>query len=183
MLLIGCIICVVAILLSVILPTVKNNIKNLTKNYLYDITVSAGERIELAASEKDIAAVLEAGSLSQLVGSIGLEGIESSYAYVVGADGIMLYHPTESKIGQPVENEVVSGVVKEIQAGGRKIEPQVVDYEFKGVIKYAAYYVNEDADFILVISADEDEVMQPITRIMQISLMIAILIVIICQDL
>lgn len=180
-LLIGCIICVVAILLSVILPTVKNNIKNLTKNYLYDITVSAGERIELAASDKDVAAVLDAESLKRLVGSIGLEGIESSYAYVVGADGIMLYHPTESKIGQPVENAVVSGVVKDIQAGSRSIEPQVVDYEFKGVIKYAAYYVNEGADFILVISADEDEVMQPITRIMQISLIIAVLIVIICS--
>lgn len=181
LLLITCIIAVVVVLLFLILPNVKNSMKNLTQNYLYDITVSAGERINLAASENDMETVLDAESLNRLVGSVGLEGVTSSYAYVVASDGIMLYHPTESKIGEPVENAVVSGVVKEIQAGNKNIAPQVVDYEFKGVIKYAAYYVNENADFILVISADEDEVMKPITRIMQISVVAAVLIIIICS--
>ena len=181
LLLIACIIGVVVTLLFLILPNVKNSMKNLTQNYLYDITVSAGERINLAVSETDPETILEAESLNRLVGNVGLEGVDSSYAYVVGSDGIMLYHPTESKIGQPVENAVVTAVVQEIQAGHNNIEPQVVDYEFKGVIKYAAYYVNENADFILVISADEDEVMQPITRIMQISIVAAVMIIIICS--
>lgn len=181
LLLIACIVGVVVILLFLILPNVKNSMKDLTKNYLYDITVSSGERINLAVSGNDMEAVLNTEALERLVGSIGLEGIDSSYAYVVGSDGIMLYHPTESKIGQPVENAVVSGVVKEIQAGSKDIEPQVVDYEFNGSIKYAAYYVNAGADFILVISADEDEVMQPITEIMKISAQIAALIIVICS--
>lgn len=181
LLLIACIIGVVVILLFLILPNVKNSMKDLTQNYLYDITVSAGERINLAASESGIETVLDAEALNRLVGSIGLEEVSSSYAYVVASDGIMLYHPTESKIGEPVENAVVSGVVKEIQAGNTNIEPQVVEYEFKGVIKYAAYYVNENADFILVISADEDEVMKPITKIMQISIAAAVLIIVICS--
>lgn len=93
----------------------------------------------------------------------------------------MLYHPTESKIGQHVENAVVSGVVKEIQAGNKNIQPQVVDYEFSGTVKYAAYYVAEGADFILVISADEDEVMEPITKIMQISAIAALMIIVVCS--
>ena len=155
--------------------------KDLTQNYLYDITVSAGERINLAISAKDMETILETESLRQLVGNAGIADIDSSYAYVVGSDGIMLYHPTESKIGQPVENAVVSNIVKEIQGGSKNIKSQVVDYEFNGDIKYAAYYVNEDADFILVISADEDEVMQPITRIMQISAGTAVLIIIVCS--
>lgn len=181
LMLIACIVGVVVILLLLILPNVKNSIKDLTHNYLYDITISAGERINLAAADNDIAAVLDAESLERLAGGIGLAGIDSSYAYVVSSDGIMLYHPTESKIGQPVENAVVSGVVKKIQAGSHQIEPQVVDYEFNGVIKYAAYYVNEGNDFILVISADEDEIMQPITRIMQVSVAIAVLTVLVCS--
>lgn len=181
LLLIASIVGAVVILLLLILPNVKNSMKNLTQNYLYDITVSAGERIELAASEKDMETILGSESLKQLVGNIGLEGIDSSYAYVVGADGIMLYHPTESKIGKPVENAVVSGVVKELQSGNRNIAPQVVDYDYQGAVKYAAYYVNGDADFILTISADEDEVMEPITRIMQISTITAALIVVICS--
>lgn len=155
--------------------------KDLTQNYLYDITMSAGERVDLAISGKDKETILNSESLRQLVGNVGIADIDSSYAYVVGSDGIMLYHPTESKIGQPVENAVVSGVVKQIQGGSKNIESQVVDYEFNGDIKYAAYYVNAGADFILVISADENEIMQPITRIMQISAITAALIIIICS--
>lgn len=180
LLLITCIVSVVLILLLLILPNVKNNMKNLTHNYLHDITVSAGERISLAGTETGMENVLQTELLKHLIGNVGIQGIESSYAYVVSSDGTMLFHPTESKIGQPVENAVVSGVVGEIQAGNKSIEPTVVDYTFNGVTKYAAYYVNETADFILVISADEDEVMQPITNIMQISVAIAFFIILIC---
>jgi len=137
--------------------------------------------VDLAISGKDKETILNSESLRQLVGNVGIADIDSSYAYVVGSDGIMLYHPTESKIGQPVENVVVSGVVKQIQGGSKNIESQVVDYEFNGDIKYAAYYVNAGADFILVISADENEIMQPITRIMQISAITAALIIIVCS--
>ncbi len=180
LLLITCIVSVVLILLLLILPNVKNNMKNLTHNYLHDITVSAGERISMAGTETGMENVLQTELLKHLIGNVGIQGIESSYAYVVSSDGTMLFHPTESKIGQPVENAVVSGVVGEIQAGNKSIEPTVVDYTFNGVTKYAAYYVNETADFILVISADEDEVMQPITNIMQISVAIAFFIILIC---
>ena len=145
LLLITCIVGVVAVLLLLILPNVKSSMRELTQNYLYDITVSAGERIELAAEESGkLEETLSAESLKELVGNVGLKGIDSSYTYVVDSDGKMLYHPTESKIGEPVENEVVSGVVEQIQSGGKKIESQVVQYKFNGVIKYAAYFVNSD---------------------------------------
>lgn len=181
LLLTACIIGVVVILLALILPNVKATIKKLTQNYLYDVTISAGEKITLGLSENDAETILNTETLGQLVGDIALEGVTSSYAYVVNPDGIMLYHPTTEKIGQPVENAVVSNVVKDIQSGKKNIEPKVVDYEFNNVIKYAAYYVNQDADFILVISMDEKDVMQPITKIMQISIIAAILIIIICS--
>lgn len=181
LLLVTSIIGVVIILLLLILPSVKKSMKSWTQNYLYDITLSAGERINLAASVSDTETILSAESLEQLVGNVGLKGIDSSYAYVVAPDGTMLYHPTAEKIGQSVENAVVSGVVKEIQAGNKNIQPQVVNYEFNGVIKYAAYYVNENADFILAISADEDEIMAPITKVMQISILSALFIIIICS--
>lgn len=155
--------------------------KSWTQNYLYDITLSAGERINLAASVSDMETTLSVESLEQLVGNVGLKGIDSSYAYVVAPDGTMLYHPTAEKIGQSVENAVVSDLVKKIQAGNKNIQPQVVNYEFNGVIKYAAYYVNENADFILVISADEGEIMTPITKVMQISIISALFIIMICS--
>lgn len=181
LLLIASITAVAVILLLLILPNVKESMRDLTQNYLYDLTLSVGERINLAASANGTAATLNPKPLGKLLGDVGLEGIESSYAYVVGPDGTMLYHPTESKIGEPVENAVVAGVVKEIQSGNKEIDPRVVAYEFNGSIKYAAYYVNDGADFILVISADEDEVMRPITNIMRISIATAAFIIVVCS--
>lgn len=181
LLLIASITAVAVILLLLILPNVKESMRDLTQNYLYDLTLSVGERINLAASANGTAATLNPKPLGKLLGDVGLEGIESSYAYVIGPDGTMLYHPTESKIGEPVENAVVAGVVKEIQSGNKEIDPRVVAYEFNGSIKYAAYYVNDGADFILVISADEDEVMRPITNIMRISIATAAFIIVVCS--
>lgn len=76
----------------------------------------------------------------------------------------MLYHPTKDKVGQPVENEVVKSVVAEI-ATGVVPEPNVVEYEYKGAMKYAAYYVTERGHCILVISVDEDELMSTVHRV------------------
>ncbi|MDD6811240.1 MAG: methyl-accepting chemotaxis protein [Lachnospiraceae bacterium] len=170
----------VAAMLVLVLPTVRSSMKNLTQNYLYDLTVAGGERVEIEASAIGMEATLDLAVLKPLVENISLQGIDSSYAYVVGADGTMLYHPTESKIGEPVENAVVTGVVADIKAG-KVPGPAVVAYEFKGVTKYAGYYVNPTADFILVVSADEDEIMKPIDNITNIGVICAIVIVIICS--
>lgn len=168
----------VPVLVLLILTNVKSSMKTQTQNYLYDITVSSGEKLQLQAEGSSLEEVLNVDSLAKLVGDVGLEGIDSSYAYVVAADGIMLYHPTESKIGQPVENVVVSGVVDNIKAGKKNIGSEVVEYIFKGVVKYAAYYVDPESNYILVISADETEVMEPILKITKISVGVAGFIVI-----
>ena len=102
--------------------------------------------------------------LNESMSEVGLKGVESSYAYVVSPDGTMLYHPTPEKIGEPVENEVVKGVVADIEAG-KKVKNGVVEYEFKGALKYAAVYVDEDSSFILVVSCDEDELFSSVAGI------------------
>lgn len=90
-----------------------------------------------------------------------IEGLDTSYGYLVGADGTMLYHPNSDKIGQPVENSVVKGLVSDIQAG--KIpDPSCVEYEYKGETKYAGYYIIPNVNAILVITADEEEILKDI---------------------
>ena len=73
----------------------------------------------------------------------------------------MLYHPTADKIGKSVENSVVKSLVQDLKAG-KKVAANVVTYEFKGAVKYASYYVSSTNAYILVISADEAEVLKPI---------------------
>ena len=105
----------------------------------------------------------DAGAYENALADISMEGIDSSYAYLVDTDGTMLYHPTAEKIGQPVENAVVLGVVAELAKGQVPVN-ETVTYDFKGVTKYAAYAITANRQ-IVVVTADEDEIMKPLNQI------------------
>jgi methyl-accepting chemotaxis protein len=180
LLIVACVVVSITIVMALILPNINKSMKQITENYLYDMAVSGGERVEVEIYNIGQEETLTASMLESLIGSVGMQGIDSSYAYVVAADGTMLYHPTAEKIGQPVENAVVTAVVADLQAG-KKIDPAVVTYEFKGKTKYAAYYVDTSSQFILVVSADEDEVMSSINSGTRLSIIFAIVIAIACS--
>lgn len=165
-----CLLVALAILITGILmiltysPNVKKEVATMAQNYLQDLAISYGMVVEDEIENMGREKALSKDELEKHLKGIGLEDVESSYVYVVSPDGTMLYHPTAEKIGQPVENEVVKGVTGDIQAG-KKVENKVVTYEFKGAMKYAAYYVNENADFILVVTTDEDDIFEPVDNI------------------
>ena len=102
--------------------------------------------------------------------------LPSAYTYVVDKDGVMIFHPDESKIGNPVENEVVKGLVAEMQAG-KHPDPKCVSYNYKGAVKYAAYYVGMNESYIAVLTADETDVTKTITTLMTISIIVAVVLV------
>ncbi|MDO5402432.1 MAG: methyl-accepting chemotaxis protein [Eubacteriales bacterium] len=62
-----------------------------------------------------------------------------------------------------MENEVVTRLVNDLKKG-KKAEPDCVEYEFKGVTKYASYYINSQSRFILVVTNDEADAFEPITK-------------------
>ena len=119
----------------------------------------------LSMAEAEAAAVsnlpkwADVSTYESVLGKVQMEGIESSYAYLVSEDGTMLYHPSEEKIGQPVENEVVKDVVESMQNG---VLPQseVILYDYHGCLKYAAYEITGEKE-IVIVTADQDEVMAP----------------------
>lgn len=164
-------------LILIYTPQIKSNESQIFKNYLADLGISYGDM--LTKELKDNKDALKAANLSNMLKDVGLKGIESSYVYVLDPKGTMLYHPTAEKIGQPVENAVVKGLVADIKAG-KPIKNQVVEYEFNGEIKYAAVYVNSDKDFIMVVSTDEQELFQPISKLTNIGIIALIISIIIC---
>ncbi len=145
-------------------PKMKKEIITTSDNYLNDIAIAYGHWIEENIKSSSLDAALDADYLSGFLAGIGIEGLESSYIYVVDAHGTMLYHPTAEKIGQPVENEVVKGIVSDIEAG-KKTENGVVTYLYKGVTKHAATYVDEGQNFVLIVTADEDEALENFSKI------------------
>ena len=93
-----------------------------------------------------------------LLGNIEIDGVEGSYAYMVSPDGTMLWHTSPEKIGQPVENAAVKGIVADLQAG-KTVEDGFCIYEYKGAMKLAGYSFTETGDIVLV-TADYDKLIR-----------------------
>ena len=152
------------IMIFIYSPNVKKELTAFSQNYLHDLALSYGmvlnDSIDISGKEQ----ALTVENLTSLFDGVGMAGQETSYIYIVSPDGVMLFHPTPDKIGQPVENVVVKNVISDIKSGSWK-ENDVVSYEFNGSIKYASYYVNKTADYILVITVDTDELLSPVTAI------------------
>lgn len=142
------------------------------ENYIMSLTESMAETLdkipaEIGGFEEQCAAVLKDTQMT---------GVDSAYGYLVSPDGTMLYHPTEEKIGQPVENAVVKDVVAQLQAGTVP-ENKVVLYNFNGAEKYAAYALTSDKR-IVVMTADQTEIMEPINGIIRLlSIILAVSII------
>lgn len=165
---------------GMILPLVKNSLSEVTKNYMIDMVDLTGDNLDREIEVLGVEAVLTQEELENAAGEIDINGMNSSYAYVVAADSTMLYHPTADKIGQPVENAAVKQILGEM-AKGIRMEPDVIVYEFNGAVKYASYYIGENMEYVIVITADEDEVLASTSEIIQKSSLSSFVILIVCS--
>lgn len=164
-----------------ILESSKKQITDSTKHTMVDVINTTSKIVENEISNADTAD-LDYDEYAKSLSDVKLEGIDSSYVYVVKNDGTMLYHPTKEKVGQPVENAVIKGVVQQLQ-DGKKPETAVVEYVFNGTTKYSAYTILNNEN-ILVLTADESEALAGITTVtgiaIGISTVVVLLAIIIC---
>ena len=149
------------ILLIVVVPKAKSSIEDMVKNNMMSLGKAYSTTIENFSKAKK----LTYDDYNEVVGGAGLQGVESSYVYVVSEDGTMLYHPTKEKVGNKVENIVVKGLVEKIKNGEHPAD-DIATYEFDGEVKYAGYNVLEN-NSIVVISADRSEVFTPVNVIVR----------------
>lgn len=168
-----CIVATSALNLLLNVPMIRSDITGLTKNYMEDMAMISGMNLDNSLEHADASEVLSTEQLQASLGDVSVEGLESSYAYVVDANGTMLYHPTAEKIGQPVENDAVKQLLAEIGKGNRP-ETDVITYVFKGVTKYASYYIGQNMDYIVIITADESEVFSSVNKIIMVNILSAV---------
>lgn len=147
----------VASLLIMIIPVADNAISTLAESYMRDVCDTCGLNVD-AALNRSGNVILNQAYLETLIGDVRINDLDSSYAYVVGSDGTMIYHPDESKVGQPVENPAIKQVVADLEAGKEQQDGMAI-YEFRGAEKYAAYYVTSNKAAILVITADRGDIL------------------------
>lgn len=164
LLVVAAVVLTVVLNLWTVIPKSSSNISELTSNYMLDVAMVAGEGIDNQIRMSSYDSVMSGGNLSRVIGNIEIKGVKDSYTYIVDGDGTMLYHPTADKIGKPVENSVVKGVISKLKSENRP-QPEVVQYNFNGETKYAGIYVGKSKDFILVVNANKKQALSGTTSI------------------
>lgn len=148
-------------------------VSNVNEKFILSLTESAAKTLDKIPAEVDFSTQCAA-----VMQDMSMEGVSSAYGYLVDSDGTMLYHPTADKIGKSVENEVVKGVVSQLQSGNVP-KNAVVTYDFKGTTKYAAYALTSDHK-IVVMSADKDEIMEPVSNMVNLMAATMVISLIVC---
>lgn len=159
-----------------ILESSKKQITDSTKHTMVDVVNTTSKIMENEISNSGVDDLDYDGYANNL-SDVKLEGMDSAYMYVVQNDGTMLYHPTKEKVGQPVENAVIKGVVQQLQ-DGKKPGTTVVEYDFNGTTKYSAYTILNNEN-ILVLTADESEALAGITTVTGVAVGIIAIVVLI----
>ena len=150
----------------------STTVGNVNENYIMSLTESVANTLDKIPAEVDFSTQCAA-----VMQDMSMEGVSSAYGYLVDSDGTMLYHPTADKIGKSVENEVVKGVVSQLQSGNVP-KNAVVTYDFKGTTKYA-YALTSDHK-IVVMSADKDEIMEPVSNMVNLMAATMVISLIVC---
>ena len=80
------------------LPRVRGNMKRVTQNYMLDEVKAYGYILSLQVIQnpKNLDKPL---FLKSILEEVNIKDTTTSYAYLVSADGTVLYHPTEELIG------------------------------------------------------------------------------------
>ena len=159
-----------------ILESSKKQITDSVKHTMVDVVNTTSKIMENEISNSGVDDLDYDGYANNL-SDVKLEGMDSAYMYVVQNDGTMLYHPTKEKVGQPVENAIIKGVVQQLQ-DGKKPGTTVVEYDFNGTTKYSAYTILNNEN-ILVLTADESEALAGITTVTGVAVGIIAIVVLI----
>jgi len=130
--------------------------KELIFNYMEDVAEARGNEMELMLRTYD---TMDASVWERLAGGVNVNGMETSYAYVVDKEGIIRYHPVQGEIGKKANVAVISELAAAMKQGNVSNKLAAVEYEYNGEQKYAAYRVSEAGEYIFVITADEADAM------------------------
>ncbi|PJI07761.1 MULTISPECIES: methyl-accepting chemotaxis protein [Clostridium] len=129
-----------------------------------------------------VGSTVRAESFSKYIKSTKLQNLASSYIYLVDEKGNVIYHPTKSKIGKPVENDAIKNVINRIKKGDY-IPASSIEYTFNGAKKLSYYGEIPSTHWVLVVSVDKHDVTSfignMILKIVLISLLLTIIAIII----
>jgi|GEM_PF-279309 len=121
---------------------------------------------------------IKAEGLANNMANLKLNNAKTSRAFIVDKQGNYVWRRDTEKIGKPNEIKEISGVVANLQKG-ETVQSSIVKYNFEGKDMVGAYSFIEKTNWILVVAAEESEVIAPLTQMWALMGIIELLIVIV----
>ncbi|QXE18097.1 methyl-accepting chemotaxis protein [Clostridium sp. 001] len=100
-------------------------------------------------------------SFSKYLSGIKISEFSSSYSLLMDNKGKIIYHPTNSKIGKPIETPEIKAIADKLNRG-ESIKGGLVKYVFNKEEKIAGYGVIPETNWVIVITADRSEMLKDI---------------------
>lgn len=168
-----------AISLIVTLPVVNREISELASNNMEDMVVSNGSTIDEQIDVIGVSTSLNYNSLQEKLGEVQLADTPSSYMYVVSPDGTFLYHPTKDLVGTKDDNAKIAEILENLD---NEDYPRHAFFSYRenGKAKYAAYSIGVKKQHVLILSADQSDVLSSVNEITTRCILGAIVAILVC---
>lgn len=149
-------------------------IRNIDDEYLLSIAGNAAYTINGIPEDQ-----LTPETYTGILKTVKMEGMDSSYSYMIDMDGTILYHPKEEKIGQTTEVTEIKETAQKLQSGAAS-ENGVIDYTYNGAKKCAAYAMTSK-NMIVVVTIEETDVTKPVKEMTSSMFVVSIVSILVCM--
>lgn len=161
--------------IAFIIPRAKATIQSVNEHNMQDLATLCNEIVEQEIAANGVENV-NYEMLKPILDGRGLNGIESSYVYVINEEGTFIYHKKPDKVDTKVTNAVINELLTKIPSGNYDAADISRYKDENGVIKYSAYQVMKSTGWVTVCVADDKEIMAEINSIRNLGLIISLIV-------
>ena len=174
----------VILIALLVVPYVSKTLQSNTKSTMSDVVKTLGESFDKQIDRSGKNVVLTKVALRNALKGAGIDGLSTSYMYIIDSDKNYAWHPDENKIGSKVDVPVIEGIVdKMLNKGGGSTNGGFVDYKYKGKNKIASYLTSNTGAFTLVLCCDKSEINAPVRKVYARSAIAIIIVVVVMGSL
>lgn len=150
-----------AVILSIVIPNINKSMKSLTQSYLYDTAMYYGDVLSDDIEKMGPGGALSTEFLDKSVGAVKMNGIPNSYIYIIDKKGKYVYHPNKDLIGTACQINQVRELADSM-AKNQIIDNKADNYLLLETNQHISYYMNARGYFILLLEANEKDIVAPI---------------------
>lgn len=154
----------VALLALLVIPYVKTSLQSNTSASMKDVTTLLGQSFDKQIDRSGANIVLTPIALRNALASVKVNGLSSSYMYIINGSGDVAWHPNEKLISQKIGIDAVQKIVDKMTAR-EKTSPGLLEYTYDGQKKVAAYYISSTYSFTLVLCCNKAEINAPVNKV------------------